>query len=61
MINVQEQIGVSPDLVEAAHQAADGNTIEEIERKSDGSALMDWSGLEYVRKIYIGRRSKVET
>ena len=61
MINVQEQIGVSPDLVEAAHQAAHGNTIEEIERKSDGSALMDWSGLEYVRKIYIGRRSKVET
>ena len=34
---------------------------EEEERKSHGSALtpMDWSGLDYVRKIYVGRKSRV--
>jgi hypothetical protein len=58
--NVQEQVGALQDIIEAAHQAAHGNTVEETERKSNGSTLMDWSGLDYVRKIYIGRKSRVE-
>ncbi|KAF3010882.1 hypothetical protein E8E13_009611 [Curvularia kusanoi] len=32
---------------------------DEEERKSDGSTLMDWSGLDYVRKIYVERKSRV--
>lgn len=29
------------------------------ERRSDGSTLMDWSGLDYVRKIYVERKSRI--
>jgi hypothetical protein len=27
-----------------------------VERKSNGSSFMDWTGLEYVRRIYLGRK-----
>lgn len=55
---VQESVPASPpNIIEAKHVKY-GHADEE-ERKSDGSTLMDWSGLDYVRKIYVGRKSRV--
>lgn len=61
MSNVQEKAHPSPELNEAACLATLADNKEDIERKSDGSTLMDWSGLDYVRKIYIGRKSRIES
>ncbi|OSS49263.1 hypothetical protein B5807_05567 [Epicoccum nigrum] len=49
----------SPNTPTAVH--LNPEPTEEEERKSHGSALtpMDWSGLDYVRKIYVGRKSRV--
>ena len=49
----------SPNMVEAIHVEARHTDEDDKERKSDGSTLMDWSGLDYVRRIYIERKSKV--
>ena len=59
MSKSQEASIPSPGLVETADIRACSNDAEQ-ESKSDGSTLMDWSGLDYVRKIYIGRKSRVE-
>lgn len=47
----------SPTIVPPERVAS--TQLDEVERKSDGSTLMDWSGLDYVRKIYVGRKSRV--
>jgi hypothetical protein len=59
MSNVQEEVPKStPVLLEAVH--ADTHSVkEEKERKSDGSTLMDWTGLDHVRRIYVTRKSKI--
>lgn len=50
---------LSSGLVEAVLLHARRGKEEEQERTSDGSTLMDWSGLDYVRRIYVGRTSRV--
>ncbi|KAF2631392.1 hypothetical protein BU25DRAFT_185276 [Macroventuria anomochaeta] len=60
MNNVQEEIPKpSPGLIKAVHLEAHNASEDEKERTSDGSTFMDWSGLDYVRRIYIGRKSRV--
>ncbi|KAJ4992280.1 hypothetical protein SVAN01_02299 [Stagonosporopsis vannaccii] len=41
-------------LTETRHEAKDDG-----ERKSEGSTLIDWSGLDYMRRIYVQRKSKI--
>lgn len=59
---VQEDLPVpspmpTPTTIES--QGVKSMHTENVERKSDGSTLMDWSGLDYVRNIYVGRKSRV--
>ena len=54
----QEASIPSPGLVETFNLNSCSKEFEQ-ERKSDGSTLMDWSGLDYVRRIYLGRKSRV--
>jgi hypothetical protein len=57
--DIQEEVPkLSPTLIEAVHLEVRSEKEEEKERKSDGSTLMDWSGLDHVKRIYIARKSK---
>lgn len=48
-----------PPMHEAALPEAYHTVKNDCERKSEGSTLMDWSGLDYVRKIYVERKSRI--
>lgn len=52
---VPKSSSVSAEAISSDAQCA---KEEEKERKSDGSTLLDWTGLEHVRRIYIARKSK---
>lgn len=56
--NVQVVI-TAPGRMEDVHLDTCGRKEEEEGRRSDGSTLMDWSGLDYVRRIYVGRKSRI--
>ncbi|KZM21907.1 uncharacterized protein EKO05_0000390 [Ascochyta rabiei] len=58
--NVQVEVpSPSPVQVEVIRVGADSMKEDDKERRSDGSTLMDWAGLDYVRRIYVGRKSRV--
>ncbi|KAF9696381.1 hypothetical protein EKO04_005354 [Ascochyta lentis] len=60
MNHVQEEVpSLSPVQTEVVRLGAGSVKEDEKGRKSDGSTLMDWSGLDYMRKIYVGRKSRV--
>lgn len=58
MSKSQEAPIPSHSVIEITDLHARSKECEE-ERKSDGSTLMDWSGLDYVRRIYVERKSRV--
>ncbi|KAJ4338223.1 hypothetical protein N0V95_008110 [Ascochyta clinopodiicola] len=57
--NAQEEVPSLPFVQMEVVRGGAGSVTEDKERSSDGSTLMDWSGLDYVRKIYVGRKSRV--
>lgn len=48
-----------PDVTYAYTLEAGRRDLKDMERASDGSTLLDWSGLEYVRRFYVERKSRI--
>lgn len=54
----KEALGASSDVT-PAFTLKDHADPNDLERASNGSNLIDWSGLEHVRRFYAGRKSKI--
>lgn len=60
MDHVQEEVlRPSHDVIGVVHVEVHAGREIGKERKSDGSTLVDWSGLDYVRRIYTERKSRI--